>query len=105
MRQTSFSSGPKESGVSAASAARAEDKPSSPATCEPTLATSMPRPTSARNSRRVRTLLFGGVVVIDKPFIRLDGYGVHGGRLQRAWPARLSLFPVRFRGRSIAGRG
>src|SRR5438046_377238 len=50
--------------VPTSSLARAVDRPRSWATPAPTLATSMPRPTSARNSRRLRSLmasLLGGI--------------------------------------------
>src|SRR5262245_45469354 len=52
MRRTSDSSEPKFR-ASGASAAKAGAKPSSLATLQPTVANSIPRPTSARNSRRV----------------------------------------------------
>src|SRR6185436_11197242 len=53
MKRTSGSSDPK-SRVSGASAAKAGARPSSPAMPQPTEAISIPRPTSAKNSRRVR---------------------------------------------------
>src|SRR5215831_8314049 len=53
MRPTSGSRSPNVS-RSAPSAAEADTRPSSKASAGPTLATSMPLPTSARNSRRLR---------------------------------------------------
>src|SRR5262249_23626234 len=53
MRPTSGSRSPNVS-RSAPSAAEADTRPSSKARAGPTLATSMPLPTSARNSRRLR---------------------------------------------------
>src|SRR4029077_1699423 len=57
MSRTSGSRSPNVS-RSAPSAAEADTRPSSKASAGPTLATSMPLPTSARNSRRLRCDMF-----------------------------------------------
>src|SRR4029077_7484897 len=56
IKQTRGSSGPKDS-ASAVSSPRAEERPKSLATSQPTAAPHIPRPTSVRTSRRVRGVL------------------------------------------------